>query len=244
MHKCRARYISNALLGETNGDDDDDAAAGAPTGGNGWGGQHDLVRHKMQSVMDDPWIEDIRAQDFLVRKGVVNDDASETEPHHLTQSSIINAVTDEAGHGPPALRLPAAPHRGAAGRARPPAARGSVRRVLSCLVVVGKGRRGHRRTYTHTNTYAYTYAYTHRQFYLFPNLLLCSFGIDSAAETHMLHCPQVRKDDETERRGPERAALMLSETNPHLTSTLEHPHDFRTLTPSASARRATWYVGD
>lgn len=69
-HKCRARYISNTLLaGDKDDDDDDDEAttAGAHTGGNGCGGQHDLVRHKMESVMDDPWIEDIRAQDFLVR---------------------------------------------------------------------------------------------------------------------------------------------------------------------------------
>lgn len=42
----------------------------------------------------------------------------------------------------------------------------------------------------HTRQHRYKCTHKTRQFYLFPNLLLCSFGIDAASETHMLRCPQ------------------------------------------------------
>lgn len=36
-----------------------------------------------------------------------------------------------------------------------------------------------------------SHAHTYRQFYLLPDLMICSFGADAAtAETHMIPCPQ------------------------------------------------------
>lgn len=71
---------------------------------------------------------------------------------------------------------------------------------------------------THTNTKYIIHTY--RQFYLFPNLLLCSFGIDAAAETHMLRVPQVSLKKWRRwmvRRGPTRSFGF--DVRPYFTST-------------------------
>lgn len=73
----------------------------------------------------------------------------------------------------------------------------------------------------------------HSEFYLLPDLLICSFGADRAtSETHMIHCPQAS-------HGWIRSMHIHEPTHSPTTTSTTTIHRTRTWTCTATARRRT-----